>query len=84
MPLSVAQPTLDANWRSVVLFGRNVASYKFAVPSISAEMQPPLSTTIIQIHEREDLILFAVYNFVQHLSCILYRCISLLFPLDVP
>ena len=25
------QPTLDASWRSVVLFGRNVASYKFAL-----------------------------------------------------
>jgi hypothetical protein len=24
-------PTLDASWRAVVLFGRNVASYKFAV-----------------------------------------------------
>ena len=24
------KPTLDANWRAVVLFGRNVASYKFA------------------------------------------------------
>ncbi len=25
------KPTLDANWRAVVLFGRNVASYKFAL-----------------------------------------------------
>lgn len=24
-------PTIDANWRAVVLFGRNVASYKFAL-----------------------------------------------------
>jgi hypothetical protein len=24
-------PTLDANWRAVFLFGRNVASYKFAL-----------------------------------------------------
>jgi hypothetical protein len=24
-------PTLDANWRAIVLFGRNVASYKFAL-----------------------------------------------------
>ena len=28
--LAVA-PTLDANWRSIILFGRNVASYKFAL-----------------------------------------------------
>jgi hypothetical protein len=25
------KPTLDANWRAVVLFGRNVAYYKFAL-----------------------------------------------------
>jgi hypothetical protein len=25
------RPTLDANWWAVVLFGRNVASYKFAL-----------------------------------------------------
>jgi hypothetical protein len=25
------RPTLDANWPAVVLFGRNVASYKFAL-----------------------------------------------------
>jgi hypothetical protein len=25
------RPTVDANWRAVVLFGRNVASYKFAL-----------------------------------------------------
>lgn len=24
-------PTLDANWRAIVLFGRNVASYRFAL-----------------------------------------------------
>ena len=24
-------PSLDSNWRAVVLFGRNVASYKFAL-----------------------------------------------------
>jgi len=24
-------PTIDANWRAVVLFGRNVASHKFAL-----------------------------------------------------
>ena len=26
-----ATPTLDNYWRSIVLFGRNVASYKFAL-----------------------------------------------------
>lgn len=31
-------PTLDANWRAVVLFGRNVASYKFALAKALMEM----------------------------------------------
>jgi len=26
------QRTLDSYWRAVILFGRNVASYKFALP----------------------------------------------------
>lgn len=36
-------PTLDANWRAVVLFGRNVASYKFA-----------LAKTLLAIADRKD------------------------------
>jgi hypothetical protein len=31
-------PTLDTNWRAVVLFGRNVASYKFALAKTLLEM----------------------------------------------
>jgi hypothetical protein len=33
-----ANPTLNANWRAVVLFGRNVASYKFALAKTLLEM----------------------------------------------
>lgn len=29
--LLAKSPSLDSNWRAVVLFGRNVASYKFAL-----------------------------------------------------
>ena len=36
-------PTLDANWRAVVLFGRNVASYKFA-----------LAKTLLGLADRAD------------------------------
>lgn len=36
-------PTLDANWRAVVLFGRNVASYKFA-----------LGKTLLELANRPD------------------------------
>jgi hypothetical protein len=37
------RPTVDANWRAVVLFGRNVASYKFA-----------LAKTLLGIADRSD------------------------------
>ena len=33
-----ASPTLDSNWRAVVLFGRNVASYRFALAKTLLEM----------------------------------------------
>lgn len=36
-------PNLDANWRAVVLFGRNVASYKFA-----------LAKTLLDLADRSD------------------------------
>jgi hypothetical protein len=36
-------PTLDASWRAVVLFGRNVASYKFA-----------LAKTLLDLADRDD------------------------------
>jgi hypothetical protein len=37
------KPTLDATWRAVVLFGRNVASYKFA-----------LAKTLLGVADRPD------------------------------
>jgi hypothetical protein len=33
-------PTLDSRWRAIVLFGRNVASYKFALASSLLELKP--------------------------------------------
>ena len=30
-------PTLDSNWRAIILFGRNVASYKFALAKTLVE-----------------------------------------------
>ncbi len=36
-------PSLDSNWRAVVLFGRNVASYKFA-----------LAKTLLDVADRSD------------------------------
>ena len=32
------EPSLENNWRSIVLFGRNVASYKFALAKSLLEL----------------------------------------------
>lgn len=39
-------PSLESYWRSVVLFGRNVASYKFALAESLLEIAPTGKTTV--------------------------------------
>ena len=39
-------PSLESYWRSVVLFGRNVASYKFALAESLLEIAPTGKTEI--------------------------------------
>ena len=43
-------PSLDSYWRSVILFGRNVASYKFALAKSLLEIAPT-GKTIITLDE---------------------------------
>ena len=38
--LTEVQPTLENHWRAVILFGRNVASYKFALGQSLLELAP--------------------------------------------
>lgn len=33
-------PSLDTSWRSIILLGRNVASYKFALAKSLLEIDP--------------------------------------------
>jgi hypothetical protein len=40
------QPTLENYWRSIILFGRNVASYKFALGKSLLELSPQRKETI--------------------------------------
>jgi len=40
------QPSLESYWRSVILFGRNVASYKFALAKSLLEIAPTGKTEI--------------------------------------
>lgn len=37
-------PSLDSYWRSIILFGRNVASYKFALAESLLELAPKSKT----------------------------------------
>lgn len=39
-------PTLDNYWRSIILFGRNVASYKFALGKSLLELSSKGSETV--------------------------------------
>jgi 5-methylcytosine-specific restriction endonuclease McrA len=39
-------PTLENYWRSIILFGRNVASYKFALSKSLLDLQKPANTLI--------------------------------------
>jgi hypothetical protein len=47
---SPAQPSLESCWRSVILFGRNVASYKFALAKSLLELADR-ETTFISLEE---------------------------------
>ena len=39
-PFIAKDPTLEDYWRSIILFGRNVASYKFALAKSLLELKP--------------------------------------------
>lgn len=40
-------PSLDSYWRSIILFGRNVASYKFALAESLLEIAPKSKTEVL-------------------------------------
>ena len=56
-------PSLDTSWRSIILLGRNVASYKFALAKSLLEIDP--SSTEIEI---EKIALPFAKNICEHLK----------------
>ncbi len=56
------QPTLETYWRSIILLGRNVASYKFALAKTLLEIDN--QNTLIRL---EDLALPFAKNISEHL-----------------
>ena len=51
MSFRYQDPTLETSWRSIILLGRNVASYKFA-----------LAKTLLQIENKDSLLLLNLSN----------------------
>ena len=46
-------PSLESYWRSIILFGRNVASYKFALAESLLDIVPT-GQTVITLEELAD------------------------------
>jgi hypothetical protein len=42
----ISDPSLESQWRSIVLFGRNVASYKFALAAALLELKAPANDLV--------------------------------------
>ncbi len=57
-------PTFESYWRSIILFGRNVASYKFALAKSLLEIMPTGKTNI----SLEELAIPFSRNLCEHLS----------------
>lgn len=57
------QPTLEDQWRAIILFGRNVASYKFALAKALLQVNPQAGT-LLRI---DDLALPFAMNVCEHL-----------------
>ena len=64
MPFIDAPPSREDYWRSIVLFGRNVASYKFALATSSLEFVGRESTFV----RLDELAIPFSKHVVEHLS----------------
>lgn len=56
-------PTIDDQWRAIILFGRNVASYKFALAKALLDMKPTAGSLV----KLEDLALPFALHVCEHL-----------------
>jgi hypothetical protein len=58
-PFTFHDPSLETQWRAILLFGRNVASYKFALASALLDLGPA-PNSLIRLEDLAD-------PFAQHL-----------------
>src|SRR5215475_5217069 len=58
------EPVLEDYWRAIILFGRNVASYKFALAKALLELQPVAG----QLIKLEDLAVPFANRICEHLQ----------------
>lgn len=64
MPFVSKQPMLEDYWRGIILFGRNVASYKFALAKSLLDLKPASG----QLVKLEDLAPFYSGHITKHLK----------------
>lgn len=64
LPFQLQDPSLDTQWRAILLFGRNVASYKFALAHALLE----LGATPNEVVRLEDLAGPYALNICRHLK----------------
>lgn len=65
-------PTIEDQWRAIILLGRNVASYKFALAKSLLELKP----TEGQLVKLEELAIPFSTNISQHLKLVDRQCTS--------
>jgi len=65
-PFISSKPSIEDYWRSIILFGKNVASYKFALAKSLIELKPN-SGDLIKL---EDLAVPFAENIVAHLKVV--------------
>jgi 5-methylcytosine-specific restriction endonuclease McrA len=63
MSFRYQDPTLETSWRSIILLGRNVASYKFALAKTLLQLETKNSLVLL-----EDIAVPFAENIAEHLS----------------
>lgn len=63
MSFRYQDPTLETSWRSIILLGRNVASYKFALAKTLLQLETKNSLVLL-----EDIAIPFAENIAEHLS----------------
>jgi type I restriction enzyme M protein len=72
MEFTEVQPSLENHWRSIILFGRNVASYKFALGK-SRQSEMEIRKKLLQEHAVDVMVIIGLtFFYTVTLPCTLW------------